>query len=183
MNYDMMIDLETLGTSVNSVVLTIGAIKFERNKPILPLSDIPEYLKFYKRIDIPSCEAIGLQKDKNTLEWWKKQSREVYNEAFSEVDRKPIKNVLLELNSWFGTDVNYVWSQGTDFDIGILRNIYEKLKMETPWKFYNVRDSRTVIDLANIKRFQSTDLHNSLSDSWRQIIDLQNALKKFQNFE
>jgi hypothetical protein len=63
-NTDVMIDLETLATSTDAVVLTIGAVKFD------PFgSDIkePAMDSFYVKIDIDSCDELGLVANDDTI--------------------------------------------------------------------------------------------------------------------
>ena len=172
---EVMIDLETLGTSVDSVILTIGAIKFSRYDKIESLDNLDKNDISYRRVDIASCERYGLKKDKRTLDWWRQQPKEVREEAFTPVGRVDIKTVLEELSAWFGQS-SCIWSQGTDFDIALLRNVYEKCKLEIPWKFFNARDTRTLFDITGFERRKSGD-HNALHDCWAQIHNLQLALK------
>ena len=57
MNTDLMIDLETLATSPNSAVLTIGAVRFD------PFgNDIEEEKcdKIYIKVDLDSCDELKL---------------------------------------------------------------------------------------------------------------------------
>ncbi len=46
---DVMIDIETLSTQSNALILTIGAVKFNRDKNISSLENCDT---FYKRINI-----------------------------------------------------------------------------------------------------------------------------------
>jgi hypothetical protein len=74
------------------------------------------------------------------------------------------------------------WSQG-NFDYIILENIYKMLDMNVPWKFWQIRDSRTLFDICNIniKNINSEGLHNALSDSYRQYLGKIEAFKKVKN--
>lgn len=166
-----MVDLETLSTKNNAIILTIGAIKFNREISIGTFDDIKVENKFYKRINIESCEKIGLCRDKNTEDWWLKQDEKVKYEAFQGM-RENIEDVLREFNIWFG-DSKYIWSLGICFDICILNEVYERLGINIPWKFWNVRDCRTILDCVGIKPSKNPYKHNSLMDSYYQIVDLQ----------
>jgi hypothetical protein len=172
---DIMVDLETLSVRNNAIILTIGAIKFDRNK-ILPksISDIPEEKMFYKRIKISSCEKIGLHRDSETENWWKKQHPDAYKEAFGfETDRIDIKNALKDFSKWFGFST-YIWGNGSIFDITILSEAYLRCNLPVPWKFYNVRDLRTILDVCDIRHEDNnTNKHNALYDCFFQIKDIQ----------
>ena len=50
---EIMIDIETLSTTPNALILTIGAIKFNRNEDV---KDLKELETFYVRIDQNSCK-------------------------------------------------------------------------------------------------------------------------------
>ena len=77
-----MIDIETLGISPNSVVMTIGAIKFNRIDDIKSI----EYMdSFYCRVSKESCLKLGLEINKETEEWWEKQSEEAKYEIFKKI--------------------------------------------------------------------------------------------------
>ena len=54
--------------------------------------------------------------------------------------------------------------------------------MEIPWKYYLVRDLRTVLDLGDVKMcdLPQTKLHHALYDCYRQIIGLQRATKNLK---
>jgi len=42
-NPNIMIDIETLGTGPNSIIATIGAMKFDRTKTIKPLEEMTSF--------------------------------------------------------------------------------------------------------------------------------------------
>jgi DNA polymerase III epsilon subunit-like protein len=169
---NVMIDLETYSTKGNAVILTIGAIKFDNSDNINRLENMD---KFYRRITTSSCLNLGMCIDPETDKWWCQQSYETRYEALINPDRIGIKEALSELIQWFG-DAKYIWSQGIDFDIVILKNAFEKCNLNIPWKFWNVRDSRTIISLCG-KSVQKNNSHNALNDCYNQIIALKQSLK------
>ena len=178
---EIMLDIETLGISNNSVVMTIGAIKFNRREDIKPL----EYMEsFYCRVSKESCIKLGLETNKETEEWWDKQSEESKYEIFiNKNDRYDIKDALIKLTNFIGNS-KIVWANGITFDCIILENCYKKCKLDFPWKYYNLRDARTIYDIGNVnlKDFckDKNQKHNALYDCYIQI----NALKKaFDNLK
>ena len=62
----IMVDLETLGTAPGSVILSIGAVRFDVEKGLLD--------EFYVNIDVESSQRLGLTIDGDTVMWWLKQS-------------------------------------------------------------------------------------------------------------
>jgi len=167
-----MIDLETLSTKSNAVILTIGAIKFNRNEEPLPLNRMDT---FYRKIDIQSCMDVGLTTDKKTIEWWNKQSNEVVVEAFEGDDRIPLEEMLTQFSMWFENSNRKIWSHGDDFDCVILNNAYTACKLEPPWKFWNTRDTRTLFDIKNfnLNSIQNKQPHNALEDAYAQVLGVQ----------
>jgi hypothetical protein len=177
MSKDCMLDIETLSTSTNAIVLTIGALKFQRSENKTRL--LKDMDSFYERVCIDSCTKIGLQRDEDTEKWWKTQNKEIYYEAIENKDRIPIQDVLRKL-SVFVRDCKYIWCQGINFDPVILENAFRKCKIPIPWKYYNLRDTRTVFDICKIdlKTFTKPDVHhNALQDCYTQYLALKQALK------
>ena len=171
----VMIDIECLGTGDMPVVLSIGIIKFD---PWGDYRDMPiESLRTkYLRPSFESCQAIGCDIDEDTLDWWAKQDPVVLDEAFNEEGRISLRKAMKELYRHCLGCTHY-WGHGAQFDYGILEHIAAKLERGVPWRFYQVRDSRTVFDMANPDR--PSDLkHHALYDCLSQIIGVQNVYRK-----
>lgn len=173
----IMVDLETLSTKSNAVILTIGAIKFD------PTVESLEGDLFYRKIDLNSYNNVnGFDLDLNTLCWWHKQVQQAREEAFLGDNRIPLTRALNEFKDWIGTN-SYLWANGSIFDIPILCNAYNVLGMEEPWEYWNVRDTRTIYSLAKVD-LKSCPLpenmvaHNAIADCYRQVIALKLAFKK-----
>jgi DNA polymerase III epsilon subunit-like protein len=181
---DVMIDLETLSIRPNAVILVIGAIKFNRGETWDKITDehnIEKLDYFYTRICISSCLQEGLCVDQSTEKWWNEQEYDVKYEALLHPDRTPVKEALLSFSKWFGHNYNTkIWGNGSSFDCTILSEAFKRCGMEKPWKFYNERDLRTIIDLGGIKisHLPQYKKHNALWDCYRQIIGFQMAEKK-----
>ena len=93
-----MIDIETLSTKPNALILTIGAIKFSRNKDIESLDKTDN---FYKRVVIKSCTKLNMDIDNNTIQWWNNQSKESRYETIENKDRQDIKEIENALQTGF----------------------------------------------------------------------------------
>jgi exodeoxyribonuclease VIII len=179
MQNEVMIDIETLSTKNNALILTIGAIKFSRNKDIEPLEST---VNFYKRISIKSCKKLNMDIDNDTVQWWNNQTKDARYEAIENKDRHDIKDVLIELTE-FIKDCKYIWANSPNFDCVILENAYRCCNLEIPWKYWNLRDCRTIYDLGNtsLKSITTETKHNSLEDCYNQILCLNKAYKKIFN--
>jgi len=167
------IDIETLGTSPDTVVLTIGGIKFD------PMEDDGLHSEFYYRLNADEQIDMGRTVDEKTLEWWETQSEEVKAEALDTNDRIPVEETLKALNKWL-VGVDKIWCQGPVFDIGILENLYKQIGLHHNWPFYIIRDSRTLFSLMDKDPRKEIDFaaHNALADAIVQSLCIQKVYKK-----
>lgn len=175
-NNEVMVDIETFGTEVNSVILAIGAIKFNRKQEHVDFEKILEKDKFFQSIQIDSCIDLGMKTNNDTVKWWSEQHPEVRKAVFDTRPVLPIKTVLQNFKNWYGNS-DKVWSQGICFDIPILENAFKKCDIDIPWKFWHVRDSRTAGDIINIKNIPNNNKHHPLHDCLRQIYTVKEAVK------
>lgn len=171
MNTDIMIDLETLATSPDAAILTIGAVKFD---PFGRELKEPAMDSFYVRVDLDSCHDIGLVTNDDTIAWWANQSKEAKDEAFSESNRIHINDAMAQLYK-FCWGAKRVWSNGATFDIVICEHVYRKVNRAIPWKFWEVRDVRTAFDLGINPIRPPVTAHHALEDAWNQAVGIQNV--------
>tara|TARA_A200000159_G_scaffold157083_1_gene172737 strand:- start:534 stop:1070 length:537 start_codon:yes stop_codon:yes gene_type:complete len=166
------IDLETLSTKPDAVLLTIGAIKFD------PFTNDPPYNEFYYRANVDEQTAIGRHVEDGTIEWWSRQAPEIVEEALSDENRHSVKEILIKLNKYL-VGVDKIWCQGPVFDIAILENLYRQLGLHYNWAFYNIRDSRTLFSLMprDPRKDISFAAHNALEDCRIQSICVQKSLR------
>ena len=162
---EVMVDLETLGNGPNSVIIAIGAVKFD-----LSSGKLGE--EFHMLVDPESCVSHGLQMDTSTVLWWMQQSADA-RKVFSETNKLPLPSVLHELSAFMDNDEIKVWGNGASFDNVILANAYTKCEIERPWKFWNDRCYRTVKALyPHIKMTRLGTHHNALDDAKSQALHL-----------
>ena len=169
----LMVDLETLATTPNAAVLTIGACTFD------PMSN--EICKqFYEKIDIESQEPLERHIDNNTLEWWGKQDPKIREEALGDNDRVSVNELLKQLNK-FTVGCSELWCQGPLFDYAILEHLYKQMGQPFPWNFWQIRDSRTVFSMMpqDPRKAIQEELHNALADCYYQAKCIQSTFKHF----
>lgn len=168
MSTSIMLDLETLGTRPDCVILTLGAIKFD------PFSEKEPGPGIYFRLDIEDQLAKGRTVDDSTIEWWAQQDPKVREEAMGEGgERVDIAKLKYELNK-FLVGVDYIWAQGPAFDIVILEDLYRSQGWGFPWHFWQIRDSRTLFGVHGDPREAGRDqAHNALMDCYYQAIGVQ----------
>jgi len=176
-NTDLMIDLETLATSPNSSVLTIGAVRFD------PFgNDIQDErsTRLYIKVDIDSCDKLNLEVNDDTIAWWAQQSQEAQDEAFNPDGRIHIRDAMNQLYT-FAWGSKRVWSHGASFDTVICENIFRKLNKTVPWKFWQVRDTRTLFDLGLDPKRPPVLKHHALEDAWNQAVGVQNIYRTLRS--
>lgn len=156
----VMLDLETLGTAADSVILSIGAVKFDLT------SDAVDDNGFYASVSIDSNLDAGRRIDESTLIWWMQQApgaQRVFHEP-----KEPLDAALESLEEWFD-GAEYVWSNGAGFDIPMLTHAYKRYGMDTPWQFYNTRCVRTYKSLPSSGKVpKPVNDHNALRDALNQ---------------
>lgn len=165
----VMIDLETLATTPDASILTIGAVKFD---PFGDDINDPQMDSFYVKVDLDSCDSIGLVTNDDTINWWAQQSKEAQDEAFGEDGRIHIKDAFDQLYK-FCWGASRVWSHGAAFDIVICENVFRKLGKAIPWNFWDVRCSRTLFDIGINPQRPKVTAHNALADAYEQALSVQ----------
>ena len=167
-----MIDLETLSTEPDAVILTVGGVKFD------PYTHIEPPQGMYFRVDVDSQTSMGRDVMQFTLDWWAEQPKEISEEALSDKDRISLSKMVKTINKW-AVGVDVFWCQGPLFDYAILQNIYKQLGHPVPWQYWQIRDSRTLFNLVprdpNEKR---TGMHNALEDCYFQARKVQKVYKQ-----
>jgi exodeoxyribonuclease VIII len=164
----VMIDLETLGTAADSVILSIGAVRFDLD------SDNIDDAGFYRSISIDSNLDYKRRIQEDTLIWWLKQSPEA-QKVFTE-PKETLLTALTEFSDWLDDGSAMMWSNGADFDLPTVAHAYHQVVMDVPWKFWNSRCYRTFKGLPGMKNVNVPRMgthHNALQDAVFQAQHLQ----------
>lgn len=168
---NIMIDMETLGVSVYSPIISIAAVFFEIDGSVGKT--------FYRVVDLKSALSHG-QVEPSTLAWWMSQSDEA-RKIFSDPGAISLELVLRDLDAFITEEDNSesvkVWGNGSSFDNAILAQAYRDFGISLPWRFRNDRDVRTIVDLAKcLKSIDPLKLairegvyHNALADALFQV--------------
>ena len=166
-----MIDLETLSTRPNAVILSLGAIKFD------PYTQAEPYDPLYFKVDVDTQTAMGRHVMQDTLDWWATQPKEISEEALGDADRISLEEMVRTINR-FSVGVDVFWCQGPLFDYAILQNLYTQLGHPQPWQYWQIRDSRTLFSLYREPTVEKTDAHNALADCYYQAKKVQRYYKQ-----
>ncbi|TIX41128.1 MAG: 3'-5' exoribonuclease [Mesorhizobium sp.] len=160
-----MIDLETMGTAPNAPVVAIGAIYFDPDTGALGET-------FDAAIDVEDAVRYG-RVSGSTLKWWLGQGDAARQKVVR--GRHPAQLVFEKFHEFcrkHGTGIK-PWGNGSSFDITILEYAFGRiLDKPAPWEFWNVRDCRTVKELAaKLPPYTGTlegTAHTALDDATHQ---------------
>ena len=166
-----MIDLETLSTRPDAVILTLGAIKFN------PYTQDDPYDPLYFKVDVDAQTALGRHVMEDTINWWSTQPQEIQDEALVEGGRESLEDTVKKINRW-GVGIDVWWCQGPLFDFAILQNLYAQLDKPCPWQYWGIRDSRTLFSLYKETETVKADAHNALADCDYQAKKVQRYYQK-----
>lgn len=156
---DVMLDLETMATSTNAVVISLGAVYFDKDKT----GDT-----FYRVLDADEQIARGREVNQGTMDWWAKQNPEA--RAVFDVAGFPVQTVLEQFAEFLGDRNLKIWGNGSDFDNILVGSLYEMWGMKKPWSYSNNRCYRTLKNIAiphgsHALPKRKTVHHNALDDA------------------
>ena len=87
-----MIDIETLATSPEAVILSVGGVKFD------PYTNEEPHSFIDMKLDIDEQTALSRDIDNGTMEWWAKQPKNIQDIAFAEEGRVKLNEFTKSLN-------------------------------------------------------------------------------------
>jgi hypothetical protein len=173
---DIMLDLETLGTKPGCIVVSVGAVGFDRYTGAI-------LREFYRVIDLADSQRLGLTIDAETVKWWAKQgdeARAVF--ARDEFMVSSLGDVASDFAEWFaqcGGAACPIWAHGAAFDLPIWEAALAAVDWPTPWAFWMTRDTRTIYDLTGFDPQcvpREGTYHNALDDARHQVRCLHQAI-------
>ena len=161
---DVMIDIETMGINVDAPILSIGAVYFD-----------PKTGETGKTFEMFADFETGCRNrniSPSTIKWWFEQNATAKARLLS--GKSKPSEMFNEFAKFIRPDAR-VWGNGATFDISLIENSLEFHNIKTPWKFWNVRDVRTVVQLGEMIgidrgqfKFEGTS-HTPLADALHQV--------------
>ena len=190
---DYMLDIETLGTAIDSVVLQIAIVEFNIDD-----GKVISGKEFH--ISLNQQKQQGRVTYFDALRFWLKENPSLLKELidastpeFLTIDsvKHEFLNYIKDAN--YNSGLNYnppisvnIWCRGSDFDFAIIRNLFGEdfINSNNLIKYNSGRDTRTVIDLAELlypglvkpERPATLPKHNAMADCKYQILELVNAI-------
>jgi len=176
---DLSIDIETLGTASNAAVLSIGAVFFDRATGEIGKS-------FYTQIDLAwSLSSGAISAD--TLRWWMGQNADA--RRVFEPGGVDAPSACQQFVSFVQGGPAHVipWGNGATFDVTILETLLARYGFAAPWRFWNIRDMRTLMETAELAGFSRDQIpfqgtaHNALDDAQHQARCISAAWQQLQS--
>jgi 3' exoribonuclease, RNase T-like len=171
MKYDhMMIDLETLGTSTNAMVVTVAAVVFNVD---------PAGIEFGPGIDmsvdIERAAKDGAVINVDTVTWWLTQSEEAREALVAKLVKGDLETAVLHelslLYAEYTHPLTQVWSLPAAFDLRLLREMAARHDMALPWPHWQERCLRTAAAMhprGKELRVKPELAHDAMSDAVAQ---------------
>lgn len=135
------LDIETLGTNSDAVVLSIGAC-------LVTPDGVQKEGAFYSRVNIQEQIDAGRSITEGTLRFWFEQDRKVQKSTFGVGDAPSVRDVVTKLYAWL--DVHGfpgVYCKGPQFDAAILDSMADSAKVARPVNYRKWRDIRTLEEI------------------------------------
>lgn len=165
---DVMVDLETLSTRPNAVLLSAGFIAFNKNTGECQSVSEGFYCNF---TDDPQ---EGRHIDIKTVTWWMNQNEDARNEVFGK-NKGGIALVSSEMffkymSTYFAHFAGFnvrVWAKSPQFDLIKIQD-YIGYDKHCPWKYNDERCVRTELENKDVPIITGVTHHNAISDAWKQ---------------
>jgi hypothetical protein len=156
---DLVIDLETLATCPSARVTEIGAVFID---PAIHV------LGPHMQMEINPFDGDQDSRDicPDTLLWWAQRNKDGHGFPGLKGGRSLGEMVAAFLDFYAANAAENcrVWSQGTDFDLAILRDVFWDYGHKEPWQFRQARCLRTLAKELGIKHAGKT-AHRALADA------------------
>ncbi|WP_294948264.1 3'-5' exonuclease [Sulfurivirga sp.] len=139
----IMIDIETLGTRPDAAIGALAAVHFD------PATG--EALDtFEARINVAESLIEGFSADAATLAFWRRQLRDARTQVTTgrAHPREALEGLCRWLDGIARPDERIVWANGAGFDPVIVETHLNHFGLDAPWRWWNVRDLRTLRALA-----------------------------------
>ena len=177
---ELMVDIETMGTSVTAPIIQIGAVYFS-----LATGELGD--EFLINIDLEDSIKNGATPDGRTIYWWLSQGKEARDGLNNNDIPFMYEDQGLQEFNQFAARAKRVWSHAT-FDFVILMNAMRRRDIQPTIHYRKARDIRTLTSLADMTReeieaFQVERVgvhHNGLDDAIYQVAYCHECYKKLR---
>lgn len=173
MNNHIMLDLETLGTSRNSVIVSIGAVRFDPNDTSV---GVRYFTAQFDADGMALQQRMGMTIDAATVAWWMRQgaaARQLFTNPTSVED--PVDALSKFAEFYNEVPDTRLWACGTDLDNSLLSDMYKAFSLPVPWRYSVSRDYRTMREIPGAPKLLDRHgvEHDALDDAITQMKHLQ----------
>ena len=168
-------DIETLSTTANSVVLSIGICFFDEDIEQEYQEIVDKGIEIFFDCEIQEGRHIM----PSTLKWWEKQGADAQRvlNAVDTISPRDFHSIFETFCKDVGVSYNWVikkcrwYTRGNHFDIAIMESLFSDFSVTPPWKYYNPRCVRTYLeehgfsDNAKLVKPPGMIAHNALHDA------------------
>lgn len=168
----LMLDFETLGVTPDAMVLSLGAILFEKEI-------VKEKGWFFKHSTINKDVQPNRKFDQQTIAWWHKQKPQAQKIfEYCQSIGVTLPEFIQDFRKWLPESCQTltVWGNGATFDVAIIEDIFRSLNEPIPWRFTNVRCYRTIKAIHRIEAGRAFEgiPHQAIDDARYQAKCLMN---------
>lgn len=169
MTTHLMCDTETLATRPGAMILSVAFVRFA------------DEAQMSINLDMAEQQRLGMAVEQSTLDWWQRQDPAAWQLATQ--NPLHLRTALEFVNSWIawaGGGDFLIWCHGATFDAPLLDELYRRVGVPCPWHYWQVRDTRTLYDLAgvDVKAFAVPPPHVALNDAIGQTRAANEALRR-----
>lgn len=171
-----MIDIETLGTEPNAVIMSIAAVEFSADH-------IDEDGGFYQTLNWQEQLDRGGTVTEDTIRFWLRQP-DAAREPLLRGPRTKVETACKDLIQWIvrhglNNKDALIWAKGPQFDLSLIRGLLRRFGFNAPWPFWGERDVRTALmtPRANrVTRPKDSVAHHAFEDAVFQAKQVQQFL-------
>lgn len=153
--HNIMIDIETLGTTETAHILSIGLCSFSLTEGV-------------RTNDIKREFQIGLTEqgrsiDPNTLRFWLRQPKQTFDKVTKvDLELKTALELLVDaiVSCRYSECKVNLWCNGANFDFLILRNAFAQHGISVPWVYFEENCMRSIKALVGANYTQLCDVVN-----------------------
>jgi len=166
---DIMIDLETMGTSSTSAIVSYGAAQFNWKT-----GEIGHTI--YRVIDLKTSLYFNRTIDAGTVYWWLQQSDQARKALVQDENREDAFKAMQSLRAFLVGCGNpqklRLWGNGPTFDNSMIRDYHKAVAGEDiPIPFWNDRCVRTVKGFYPNQLWHKWSLDNPRSGTYHNALD------------
>ena len=167
---NIMLDIETLGRRSDAAITQIGVAVFDiMSGRVIQCAEL--------KIKESEWAANHRTFSGETVQWWMFQEEHAkLNLCGGRLTQKEALNSLSDIINQYQHENFRIWTKGS-LDLNCLQSLYDDLELETPWKFWQPRDMRTLGDFVPMIKVNPTHPHSALEDAKSQVKQLWSGIR------